>query len=154
LAGIVVTGIGGTGKTTLAAELTARVLEGKPGRMLVSLTGPVTLEGLLGAVISTIRRGLLVAGRDGTAGRALDVAARAGLGRPDRLAILREHLLGWVPMLVVLDNFEDNLRPVGAAGYVVADEAVAGLLAGWVADPGASRLLVTSRYPFTLPGNA
>src|SRR6185437_8660654 len=48
--------------------------------------------------------------------------------------------------------FEDNLRPDGEAGWTVADEALAGLLAAWAADPGASRLLVTSRYRFTLPG--
>ena len=31
---------------------------------------------------------------------------------------------------------------------------LAGLLAGWVTDPGRSRLLITSRHPFTLPGTA
>ena len=31
---------------------------------------------------------------------------------------------------------------------------LAGLLAAWVTDPGRSRLLVTSRHPFTLPGKA
>ena len=56
-------------------------------------------------------------------------------------------------MLVLLDNFEDNLHPDGA-GYAVRDEVLAGLLAGWVTDPGRSRLLVTSRHPFTLPGRA
>ena len=60
LAGIVIYGIGGTGKTTLAAELTIRVRDREPGRVLVSLTGPLTLESLLGAVITTIRRELLV----------------------------------------------------------------------------------------------
>ena len=52
LAGIVIYGIGGTGKTTLAAEITTRVRDREPGRVLVSLTGPLTLEGLLGAVIA------------------------------------------------------------------------------------------------------
>jgi CHAT domain/Trypsin-like peptidase domain len=47
LAGIVVCGIGGTGKTTLAAEITTRSLA-QAGRVLVSLTGPLTLESLLG----------------------------------------------------------------------------------------------------------
>ena len=61
-------GIGGTGKTTLAAEITTRVLDRDPGRVLVSLTGPLTLESLLGAVISAIRRELLVrGGQDSTA---------------------------------------------------------------------------------------
>ncbi len=64
LAGIVICGIGGTGKTTLAAEITARVRDRDPGRVLVSLAGPLTLEGLLGAVITAIRRELLVRGQD------------------------------------------------------------------------------------------
>jgi hypothetical protein len=154
LAGIVIGGIGGTGKTTLAAEITTRIRDREPGRVLVSLTGPLTLETLLGAVITTIRRELLIRGQDqDTAGviRSLDIAARADLGWQDRLAVLRGHVLDHVPVLLLLDNFEDNLRPDGDAGYAVGDEVLAGLLAGWVADPGRSRLLVTCRYQFALP---
>ena len=154
LAGIVVHGIGGTGKTTLAAEITTRLLDRDPGRVLVSLTGPLTLESLLGEATSAIRRELLVrGGQDSTAIQALDVAARADVGWRDRLAVLRGHVLDHVPVLVLLDNFEDNLHP-GGSGYAVRDEVLAGLLAGWVTDPGRSRLLVTSRHPFTLPGGA
>ena len=94
LAGIVVTGIGGTGKTTLAAEIVSRVRAREPGRILVSLRGPLTLESVLGAVTSTIRRELLVrGGEDQTALQALDVASRTDLGWQDRLAVLREHVL-------------------------------------------------------------
>ena len=129
-------GIGGGGKTTLAAEITARVLDREPGRILVSLAGPLTLEGLLGAVITTIRRELLVRGQDRTPRliRALDAAGRADLGWQDRLALLREHVLDRVPVLVLLDNFEDNLRPDGDAGYAVRDE-VAGRAAGRAGRP-------------------
>ena len=152
--GIVVFGIGGTGKTTLAAEITTRVLDREPGRVFVSLTGPLTLESLLGAVITAIRRELLVSGQDTVAViRALDIATRMDLGWRDRLAILRDHVLDHVPVLLLLDNFEDNLSP-DKAGYVVRDEVLAGLLAAWGTDPGGIRLLITSRYPFTLPGGA
>jgi tetratricopeptide (TPR) repeat protein len=155
--GIVIYGIGGGGKTTLAAEITARVRDREPGRILVSLTGPLTLESLLGPVITTIRRELLVHGQDQDTSallQALGVAARADLGWQDRLAILREYVLDQVPVLVLLDNFEDNLRPGGEAEWAVGDEVLAGLLAAWAADPGQSRLLVTCRYRFTLPGGA
>ena len=112
LAGIVICGIGGTGKTTLAAELAARIRDHEPARVLVSLAGPLTLEGLLGQLVSVLRRELLVRGQDGEeAVRALDVAARADLGWADRWGVLRDHVLGRVPVLVVLDNFEDNLTP-------------------------------------------
>jgi len=147
-AGIVICGIGGTGKTTLAAEVTARIRDREPGRILVSLTGALTLESLLGEVTSTIRRELIVRGQDV---RALDVAARTDLSWQDRLEVLRTHVLDRVPVLLVLDNFEDNLRPDGDPGYAVRDEVLAELLAAWVTDPGRSRLLITCRYPFTLP---
>jgi CHAT domain/Trypsin-like peptidase domain len=154
LAGIVMFGIGGVGKTTLAAEITARVRDREPGRILVSLAGPLTLETLLGAVITTVRLELLIQGQEALAIRALDVAGRAGLPWQNRLAILRGHVLDQVPLLVLLDNFEDNLRPDGDAGYAVRDDVLADLLAAWAADPGQSRLLVTCRYRFTLPGGA
>jgi hypothetical protein len=153
----VICGIGGGGKTTLAAEITARVLDREPGRVLVSLAGPLTLESLLGPVITTIRRELLIRdhGQDTAVMiRALDAASRADLGWQDRLALLRGHVLDRVPVLVLLDNFEDNLRPDGETGYAVGDEALAGVLAAWAGDPGVSRLLVTCRYRFTLPGVA
>ena len=137
-AGLVICGIGGTGKTTLAAELAARVRDREPGRVLVSMAGPLTLEGLLGAVTAGIRRELLVSGgRDITdAVRALDVAARADVSWRDRVAVLRGYVLDRVPVLVLLDNFEDNLRAEGDAGFEVADEVLGGLLAAWTADPG------------------
>lgn len=77
-----------------------------------------------------------------------------GPGLADRDAVLCAHVLDHVPVLTVLDDFEDNLASDGDAGYTVRDEVLADLLAAWVADPGASRLPVTSRYPFTLPGGA
>ena len=120
---------------------------------MLSLTGPLTLESLLGGVISAIRCELLIRGQEGTAIQALDVAARADLGWQDRLAILRGHVLDQVPVLLLLDNFEDNLRPGGDTGYAVRDDN-AGLLAAWVIDPGRSRLLITCRYRFALPGGA
>jgi tetratricopeptide (TPR) repeat protein len=154
LAGIVICGIGGTGKTTLAAEVVGRVRDREPGRVLVSLAGPLTLESLFGAVISTIRRVLLVQGQGNQMMQALDAAGRADLPWQDRLGILREYVLGRVPVLLLLDNFEDNLRPDGDAGYVIRDEILAGLLAGWAADPGRCRFLVTCRYRFTMPDGA
>jgi hypothetical protein len=138
----------GLGKTTLAAEVTARLRDREPGRILVSLTGALTLESLLGAVTSTIRRELLVRGQDV---QPLDVASRTDLPWRDRLGILRTHVLDRVPVLLVLDNFEDNLLPDHNA---VRDEILAELLAAWVKDPGRSRLLITCRYPFTLPRGA
>ena len=153
-AGIVIYGIGGIGKTTLAAEVTSQVRDREPGWALVGRAGPLTLENLLGTVITTVRRVLLVRGQDVAAVQALEVAGRTDLPWRDRLAILRDHVLDHVPVLLLLDNFEDNLRLDTDTGYVVRDEVLADLLTAWVVDPGRSRLLVTCRYPFALPDGA
>jgi tetratricopeptide (TPR) repeat protein len=148
--GIVLHGIGGAGKTTLAEELVGRLLEHEPGRVLAVQTGPLTVEGVLGAMGSALRRELLVRQQfEGTVAQALGIVARTDVPWSDRLAILRQHVLGTVPLLVVLDNFEDNLDQ-GA----LRDPILSALLAAWVADPGLSRLLVTCRYPFVLPDGA
>ena len=67
----------------------------------------------------------------------------------DRLDALLSDVLGEVPLALLLDNFEDNL-----VDGTVADEALATLLALWVASPGRSRLVFTCRYPFVLPDEA
>jgi hypothetical protein len=56
-------------------------------------------------------------------------------------------------MVVLLDNFEDNLVADGGV-WRVRDAELAEFLAGWVRQPGRSRLLFTCRYPFELPGGA
>jgi hypothetical protein len=93
--GIVICGIGGVGKTALADQLVARIRESEPGRVLVTLAGPLTLESQLDAVITGIRRDLLVSGARDTedAIRALGVAARADRSWQERLTLLRDHVL-------------------------------------------------------------
>ena len=81
-AGIVIHAIGGAGKTTLAGELAARLRDQDPARIQISLTGPLTLEGLLGEITSVLRRTLLVRGDQSAA--ALDVVARTDVGWADR----------------------------------------------------------------------
>ena len=148
LAGIVVTGIGGTGKTTLAAEIVTRVRDREPGRILVSLRGPLTLESVLGAVTATIRRELLVrGGGDRPRCRRLMSPAVADLGWQDRLAVLREHVLDHVPVLLLLDNFEDNLGP-HETGYQVARPG-AGRCSGCVGD-GSGRFPAAGHLPLPL----
>ena len=148
-------GIGGTGKTTLAAEITTRVLDRDPGRILVSLTGPLTLESLLGAVTSAIRRELLVRGGQDSAahpGPGCRRAGRPGLagsaGDPARAT-------SWTTCRCwcCWTTSKTTSTPTGP-GMRSAMRCWPGCWPRWVADPGASRLLVTSRYPFTLPGGA
>lgn len=46
-AGLVLHGLGGIGKTTLAAEILRRAVALEPGRDLAVLTGPVTADSIL-----------------------------------------------------------------------------------------------------------
>ncbi|MGK5682005.1 AAA family ATPase [Actinoplanes sp. URMC 104] len=58
------------------------------------------------------------------------------------------------PVTLVVDDFATVPRPGGGGRAEPVDPALAGFLAGWVREPGPRRLVVTSRYPFALPGNA
>jgi tetratricopeptide (TPR) repeat protein len=151
--GVLLSGIGGVGKTTLAAEIIRRTLERQPSRVIASLTGESNVDAVLGAVAAALRRPLLVSGA--AAGlQGLAVAERVDVPWQDRLAILREHCLDTVPLLLVLDNFEDNLTDPVDGVRKVRDTALAELLADLLTTPGRCRLLVTCRYPFDLPGDA
>jgi tetratricopeptide (TPR) repeat protein len=152
-AGFVLHGIGGIGKTTLASELVALVQAREPGRLLAQVSGEIAVDTVLAEVTAVVRRHLMMSQiTEGTAVRAMELANRQDLPWQDRFAMLREHVLGAVPLLVVLDNFEDNLAGEGPGP--LADKDLAELLTGWVTDPGHSRLLFTCRYEFSLPRSA
>ncbi|MEV6695381.1 tetratricopeptide repeat protein, partial [Micromonospora sp. NPDC051196] len=150
-------GIGGIGKTTLAAEVVRRLLDTSPDWRLVTVTGPVTVDGLLTAVADAARRELVLREQfSGPPMVAVQAAGRVDLPWSDRFALLRDQILADTRILVVLDNFEDNL--IGDsdidAGWSIGDPGLAGLLAAWLTSPGRSRLLITSRYRFGLPDPA
>ena len=86
-------------------------------------------------------------------GRACTLRA-ADVEWADRWRLLAEQILPAVPMIVLLDNFEDNLQEADDGGWQVRDPELAAFLAGWARRPGQSRLVFTCRYPFSLPGRA
>ncbi len=152
--GLVLHGIGGVGKTTLAAELVGRVLERDPDRVVVVLSGELSVDGLIGTVVSALRRHLLLHNQlAGTIAQALTLAAQAEVSSADRVALLRENVLKVASALIVIDNFEDNLDRQGP-GAEVRDATLDELLADWVRDPADSRFLFTCRYPFRLANAA
>ncbi|MGH3940758.1 MAG: tetratricopeptide repeat protein [Pseudonocardiaceae bacterium] len=69
-----------------------------------------------------------------------------------RLALLRDVVLPELPILLVLDNAEDNLSAHGTE-HQFGDQQLAAFLAAWVT-LDRTRLLVTSRHPFPLPHRA
>ncbi|MEU8285164.1 tetratricopeptide repeat protein, partial [Micromonospora sp. NPDC048905] len=150
-------GIGGVGKTTLAAEVVRRLLDTSSDWRLVTVTGPVTVDGLLTALADAARRELVLREQfTGPPMVAVQAAGRVDLPWSDRFALLRDQVLAGTRILVVLDNFEDNLIQDSGidAGWSIADPGLAGLLAAWLVSPGRSRLLITSRYRFGLPDPA
>ncbi|HET8682741.1 MAG TPA: CHAT domain-containing protein, partial [Micromonosporaceae bacterium] len=151
--GVLLHGIGGVGKTTLAAELVHHATRHEPGRPVAVVTGSTSVDGLLSAVVAVLRQHMILTGQvSGLAWAAVQAAGRVDVAWADRYALLHQHALSHHGVLVVLDNFEDSLSRAedGASGWRVTDEALAGLLAAWVDAPGRSRLLVTSRHPFSL----
>jgi hypothetical protein len=141
--GVVLTGIGGIGKTAVAGRVMSRLRD--EGWMVAVHEGRWSPAALIAAVAEAIEDWPGLAGSPGLR-RQLAALADAGADDVPKLAViarvLRDHRL-----LVVLDDFEQNLTPGGGAFLdAPADEAVTGLAEA--AEAGA--LLVTCRHP--LPG--
>ena len=156
-AGVVLHGIGGVGKSSLAAQLLAAL--GEQARLVVSTFSQTSVDQILDKLGERLLSLGWAEGWDERHPlRRLAVAVRdPKVDWRDRLACLAD-LLGQRPVVLLLDNFEDNLAPYdrhpGTTTSVVGDEQLRELLAAWVEARGQSRLLVTSRFPFTLPRDA
>ncbi|MEU8207526.1 TIR domain-containing protein, partial [Streptosporangium sp. NPDC049046] len=144
--GVLLHGIGGVGKSSLAAELLRA--SGPDGGLVVSAvsqTGPDQL-------LEEIGRTLLAAFTDESI-RHLALTVREPRHEwSDRLQALGR-LLAQVPVTLLLDNFEDNLTYDGTR-WAVVNEELAAFLTAWIRLRGRHKLLITSRYPFPLPKRA
>jgi hypothetical protein len=135
---------------------------------VATVTGQTNADAVLAEIAAQLRAPMLLAGADGgTSIQITNALARVDVPWQDRVRLLAEHVLDTVPLLLVLDNFEDNLTTPGQAeslagtgrtgtvdGVHVADDSLAGLVATMATAPGRARLLVTSRYRFDLPEDA
>lgn len=148
--GVVLQGIGGVGKTALAAELIRHTLERDPHVAVATVTGVATIDAILRKVASAIRL-MMADQRSGPAWQAAAIADDREVPWRERLEILREKALGGVSALLVLDNFEDNLSFKEGR---VKDESLQAFLVEWIRGTANGSLLVTSRYPFSLPDGA
>lgn len=138
--GVVLTGIGGVGKSSVAGRVMARLTE-DGGWVCSATTGTFSLDSVCAAL-----RADLHAAAPGWARAAHDQLATLSADDDARLRFL-ERVLRLHPVVLVLDNFEDNLTPDGA-GF--AEEGTAAVLENLAEACGAGRLLVTCRHP--LPG--
>jgi hypothetical protein len=152
-AGLMLHGVGGIGKSALAAEIVARAGRLQPERMTTVIGGEVTTDGFLAGLAAALRRHPMAESWAGPRAAAVAAADRIDLPWDHRLASLRRYVLGRVPVLMCLDDFDDNLS-TESGSWAVGDPALAGLLAGWADGAHQGRLLITCREPFALPGTA
>ena len=150
--GLVLHGIGGVGKSTLAAEVLRSL--GEDAGLVVSRAGPVSVDDVLGEIGARLHQSA-PSGADGEGLARVALSLRAADQEwTERVRLLAEQILPAVPMTVLLDNFEDNLTEAPGGGWQVRDPELGAFLAGWVRRPGRGRLLFTSRHPFALPKSA
>ena len=146
-AGLVLHGIGGVGKSTLAAEVLRSL--GADAGLVVSRAGPVSVDDVLGEIGARLHQAASVT-EDERMGRVVLYLRAADQEWTERARVLAEQILPAISMTVLLDNFEDNLEPDGG-GWKIRDPELGAFLAGWARRPGRGRLLFTCRHPFTLP---
>ncbi|HEX9530801.1 MAG TPA: CHAT domain-containing protein, partial [Acidimicrobiales bacterium] len=136
VAGVMLTGIGGVGKSSIAGRAMARLTEG--GWLCSATTGTWSLETVCAQLGADLSRARQVWARQ-------ERAALADLPADDRYRIAwLATLLGQHRVLLVFDNFEDNLV-VGGGAFL--DEPAAEALQGLLDSCASGKVLVTSRHP-------
>ncbi|MGH3852869.1 MAG: TIR domain-containing protein, partial [Pseudonocardiaceae bacterium] len=133
---VVLTGIGGVGKSTVAGRVMTRLAE--QGWVCSVVTGLWNLESLCAALLADLKYAKSRWSRD-----LQDELAHPPQDDRTRLRFL-ERALRQHPVVLVLDNFEDNLT---ADGVAFADPGTAKVIKNLAESCGAGRLLVTCRYP-------
>ncbi len=137
-AAVALYGIGGVGKSSIAGRVMTRLRE--RGWVTTAVAGPLDLDRLCQAVRDALDP------LDDPPARQLVTKLGEPVDDELRLSRLGQALTGH-RLLLVLDNFEDNLVLGGGSFTEPATEGVVGRL---LAGAGQGRLLITSRYP--VPG--
>jgi tetratricopeptide (TPR) repeat protein len=148
-AGVLLHGIGGVGKSSLAANILHRLA--MDGWLLASWSGPADCDQILDQIGRRLFDLCLSQGWDERHPlRQLSTIVREPrMAWDERLDLLGQHVFSQLPIVFLLDNFEDNLDDERRVRGDLAD-----LLAQWIEQPGRSCLLFTCRYPFQLPEDA
>ena len=147
--GVLIHGIGGVGKTTLAARLLHRLAD-QDGFVPVSVSGETDPDRVFEAIATRLQSLAFSEGLAEThSWRQLALVLREPkYPWRDRFEFLAQALLNTTRIALLFDNFEDNLTDGAPAAELAA------LLARWLRAPGQSRIVITSRHPFSLPDGA
>ena len=152
LAGLVLYGAGGIGKSTLASQIASRVSHLEREHVTVVVSGDVSVDGLLAGVAAALRRHPAMTPGSSRA-ESVQQAGRADLPWTDRMTLLCDQILGDLPVLLVLDNFDASLT-AKSGDWAVRDPALAELIARWASATHRGKMLITCRHPFTPPAAA
>ena len=152
LAGLVLYGAGGIGKSSLASQIASRVSHLEPERVTAVVSGDVSVNAVLAGVAAALRRHPAMTPGSSRA-ESVQTAGRTDLPWADRMTLLRDQVLGDLPVLLVLDNFDASLT-AKSGDWAVRDPDLAELLAQWASATHRGKLLITSRRPFTPPAAA
>lgn len=150
--GVLIHGIGGVGKSSLAAELLRR-LRADAG-LIVPIVGRADPDTILTSVASALLAEALRVREDkATLFRRLSDELRMG-STPwrQRLDALARILFSTTRITLLLDNADANatIQPTGSAS--LDDTNLAEFLNAWISAPGNGRLVLTSRVPIALDG--
>lgn len=138
-AGVILTGLGGVGKSAVAGRVMRRMSEG--GWLVASHQGRFNIQ----AIAASIAAALATSTRRGSGNRAA-ILKSIDLDDLVRLQCVAQ-ALAEEPLLLVLDDFEQNF-PTGGGAFLDPDTAL--YFEHIVRNVRCGRLLVTSRHP--IPG--
>ncbi|MFJ8052524.1 CHAT domain-containing protein [Streptomyces luteogriseus] len=152
--GILIHGIGGVGKSSLAAELVRRL--GADAGLVVTVVGAATPDGVLAAVSRALLAEVITAGYEESHPWRLLAKELQHTKTPwqERWDLLSRLYLAQQRITLLLDSAEANTQigPSGSATFT--DPELAAFVAAWTTAPGRGILLATSRYVIDLPGRA
>ncbi|WP_431896744.1 tetratricopeptide repeat protein [Micromonospora haikouensis] len=163
--GILLYGLGGLGKSALAAALVEQAEKLRPELTTVIVSGRTDPTTVLATIVAAwrARRQSPPSGTSADTGDDGRFAAFADPGQPwrDRWQALGRFTAAQAPTLLVFDQFDVNLRlappereTAGTAPtpiWQIADPALAEAIASALDEPGGLRILLTARHPFVLP---
>ncbi len=153
-AGVVAHGIGGCGKSSLAARLFQRL--SKDGWTVASVAGHTDVEAILGEIGSRLFGYCIENNLDEKHPlRQFSVVAQEKkFDWHQRFEQLLRQVFPGLKMAFLLDNFEDNLTKDRTVDNEGLKADLGELLSLWARSAGKTRMVFTCRYPFQLPDEA